>query len=94
MALCIRLMGLAGGRDLLRRIVKEHTLDGARQELTEGIVNHLEQSRFRVGRRQPSAQEAPARSEPRLARRFGRSVFASAASRGKEKAASGSPSYP
>ena len=48
-------------RALLRRIVKEHAPDDARQMLAERVVEHLEQSGFEVDedgqalRRKPSA---------------------------------------
>jgi hypothetical protein len=33
-------------RDLLRRLLKEHVTDDARQQLAERVVEHLEQSGF------------------------------------------------
>jgi hypothetical protein len=35
-------------RDLLRRILKEHASDDARQMLAERVVEHLEQSGFEI----------------------------------------------
>jgi hypothetical protein len=35
-------------RDLLRRILKEHAPDDARQVLAERVVEHLEQSGFQI----------------------------------------------
>jgi hypothetical protein len=35
-------------RDLLRRLLKEHAPDDARQELAERVVKHLERSGFEV----------------------------------------------
>jgi hypothetical protein len=35
-------------RDLLRRLVKEHAPDDARQMLAERVVQHLEQSGFEI----------------------------------------------
>ena len=35
-------------RDLLRRIVKEHVSDDAREQLAERVVQHLEQSGFEI----------------------------------------------
>jgi hypothetical protein len=46
-------------RDLLRRLLREHITDDARQQLAEQVVEHLEQSGFeideaeRVMRRRP-----------------------------------------
>jgi hypothetical protein len=37
---------LTRSRSLLRRLLKEHTPDDARQELAERVVRHLEQSGF------------------------------------------------
>ena len=35
-------------RDLLRRILKEHVTDDARQQLAERVIEHLEQSGFEI----------------------------------------------
>jgi hypothetical protein len=37
---------LTRSRDLLRRLLKEHVIDDARQQLAERVVEHLEQSGF------------------------------------------------
>jgi hypothetical protein len=39
---------ISRSRDLLRRLLKEHAPDDARQELAERVVQHLEQSGFEV----------------------------------------------
>jgi hypothetical protein len=35
-------------RDLLRRLLKDHVTDDARQQLAERVVEHLEQSGFEI----------------------------------------------
>jgi uncharacterized protein (DUF342 family) len=35
-------------RDLLRRLLKEHVTDDARQQLAERVIDHLERSGFEV----------------------------------------------
>jgi hypothetical protein len=39
---------ISRSRDLLRRLLKEHAPDDARQELAERVVRHLEQSNFEI----------------------------------------------
>ena len=39
---------LARSRDLLRRVLREHAPDDAKQELAERVVKHLEQSGFEL----------------------------------------------
>ena len=39
---------LTRSRSLLRRLLKEHAPDDARQELAEGVVRHLEESGFEL----------------------------------------------
>jgi len=52
---------ISRSRDLLRRMVREHAPDDARQQLAERIVRHLEQAGFE----RPGAQEeAAADSSP------------------------------
>jgi hypothetical protein len=35
-------------RDLLRRLLKEHIADDARQQLAERVIGHLERSGFEI----------------------------------------------
>jgi hypothetical protein len=60
-------------RELLRRILKEHTPDSARQQLAARVVEHLEQAGFRDRRSRAGYEEVPADPEPRVDR-FGRSA--------------------
>ena len=39
---------LSRSGDLLRRLLKEHAPDDARQQLAERVVRHLEQSNFEI----------------------------------------------
>jgi hypothetical protein len=39
---------IARSRDLLRRLLKEHTTDDARQQLAARVVEHLEQAGFEI----------------------------------------------
>jgi hypothetical protein len=64
--------------DLLRRLLKDHVTDDARQILAERVVEQLEQSGFEIDERAPSAQEEPARTS---APNAGRVAVASAPSR-------------
>jgi hypothetical protein len=46
-------------RDLLRRIVKEHASDDARQQLAERVVKHLEQSGFEIDEEGQTLRKRP-----------------------------------
>jgi hypothetical protein len=46
-------------RDLLRRILKEHAPDDARQTLAERVVEHLEQSGFEIDEAQQVMRKRP-----------------------------------
>ena len=41
-------LALSRSRDLLRRLLKEHTPDDARQQVAERVIEHLEQSSFEL----------------------------------------------
>ena len=46
-------------RSLLRRLLKEHAPDDARQELAERIVRHLEQSGFELDEEAGALRKRP-----------------------------------
>jgi hypothetical protein len=46
-------------RDLLRRLVKEHAPDDARQQLAERVVQHLEQSGFEIDEAEQVLRKRP-----------------------------------
>jgi hypothetical protein len=50
---------LTRSRGLLRRLLKEHAPDDARQELGERVVKHLEQSGFELDEAQKALKERP-----------------------------------
>jgi hypothetical protein len=48
-------------RDLLRRLLKEHAPDDARQQLAERVVRHLEQSNFEINEDGQALRRKPPR---------------------------------
>lgn len=50
---------MSRSRDLLRRILREHAPDGARGELAERVVDHLERSGFEVDEREQVMRRRP-----------------------------------
>jgi hypothetical protein len=46
-------------RDLLRRIVKEHAPDDARQQLAERVVKHLEEAGFEIDEAEKTLRQLP-----------------------------------
>jgi hypothetical protein len=46
-------------RDLLRRLLKGHVTDDARQMLAERVVEHLEQSRFEIDEERQALRKSP-----------------------------------
>jgi hypothetical protein len=63
-------LALTRSRTLLRRLLKEHAPDDARQEVAERIVKHLEQSGYELdedGQALKKRALAPARNAPGLA---------------------------
>jgi hypothetical protein len=46
-------------RALLRRILKEHAPDDARQQLAAGVVEHLEQSGFEIDEAEQVLRKRP-----------------------------------
>jgi hypothetical protein len=46
-------------RELLRRILKEHTSDDARQQLAARVVEHLEQSGFEIDEAEQVMRKRP-----------------------------------
>jgi hypothetical protein len=51
-------------RDLLRRLLKDHVTDDARQHLAERVVKHLEQSGFEIDEAEQIMRKRPP-PEPR-----------------------------
>jgi hypothetical protein len=60
-------LAVSRSRDLLRRIVREHVTDDARQQLAERVVRDLERSGFELDEEQPVAQEHVRRPRARRA---------------------------
>jgi hypothetical protein len=54
-------IGFAGARsrDLLRRLIKEHAPDDARQMLAARVVEHLEQSGFEIDEAEQVMRKRP-----------------------------------
>jgi hypothetical protein len=50
---------LTRSRSLLRRLLKEHAPDGARHGLAEQVVQHLEQSGFKLDEAQKALKKRP-----------------------------------
>jgi hypothetical protein len=46
-------------RDLLRRILKDHVTDDARQQLAGRVVEHLEQSGFEIDEAEQTMRKRP-----------------------------------
>jgi hypothetical protein len=46
-------------RDLLRRLLKDHVTDDARQQLAERVVEHLEQSGFEIDEAEQTMRKRP-----------------------------------
>ncbi len=46
-------------RDLLRRILKEHASDDARQQLAERVVKHLEEGGFEISKSEKTLRQRP-----------------------------------
>jgi hypothetical protein len=59
-------------RDLLRRLLKEHVADDAREQLAERVIDHLELSGFEIDEGEQVMRKRPPDARPRVARRFGR----------------------
>jgi hypothetical protein len=47
-------------RDLLRRLLKQHTPDDARQQLAERVIDHLELSGFEIDEEGQALRKRPA----------------------------------
>ena len=52
---------LSRSGDLLRRLLKEHAPDDARQQLAERVVRHLEQSNFEIDEDRQTLRRKPPR---------------------------------
>ena len=50
---------LTRSRSLLRRLLKEHAPDGAKHELAERVVRHLEQSGFELDEEAEALKKRP-----------------------------------
>lgn len=50
---------ISRNRDLLRRLVKEHIADDARQQLAKRVVEHLELSGFEIDEAQQVMRKRP-----------------------------------
>jgi hypothetical protein len=50
---------VARSRDLLRRLLKEHITDDARQQLAERVVEHLELSGFEIDEAEQVMRKRP-----------------------------------
>ncbi|MDF2780518.1 MAG: hypothetical protein K0S96_322 [Geminicoccaceae bacterium] len=50
---------LSRSRGLLRRLLREHAPDDARQELAERVVEHLERSGFELDERARTLRQRP-----------------------------------
>jgi hypothetical protein len=55
-------------RDLLRRLLKEHVADDARQQLAERVIDHLELSGFEIDEAEQVMRKAPPDTRPRVVR--------------------------
>ena len=52
---------ISRSRDLLRRMVREHALDDAREQLAERVVQHLELSNFEIDEEDQALRRKPPR---------------------------------
>jgi hypothetical protein len=54
-------IGFAVGRsrDLLRRLLKEHVADDARQQVAERVIEHLERSGFEIDETEQTMRKRP-----------------------------------